>query len=284
MEKLSGGVKLANLGAILLGALYAAGFLVVTFHLSRFGVTPADWVRPQYLVAGVWCLTPLLLFVGAAAFAVIQYIEPWIRRSWVAPKRTRTYRHIVGAIQGASALVATFVIIAYEVGRLMQKSTASSGSPAPLVVTSTLALLSLLAAGAAFCAVELVSAVARRKDPAPLRLDRAAAALSLGSIAALAAVAFSIVYIWYFSVHVYPAIPSSLGGGRPQIVVFILEPGGNTSPVTPDRLGTRSVPYRLLLRTDNSYVVESTVKGERAIEFRQNAVGGMVVLRRQGSR
>src|ERR1700687_2555981 len=95
------GLSIADVGRIgigIVGLLYVLGFLVVTFHLSQFGVAPVTWVRPQYLLAGIWCLLPVLLFAMGLAFAGLQFAEPWIRGSMVVPRKTRRYRHIIGAI------------------------------------------------------------------------------------------------------------------------------------------------------------------------------------------
>src|SRR5580700_6136656 len=88
---------LARIGVGMVGLLYVLGFLVVTFHLSQFGVAPVTWLRPQYLLAGIWCLLPNLLFTAALAFAALQFTEPWIRGSMVVPRKTRVYRHVISA-------------------------------------------------------------------------------------------------------------------------------------------------------------------------------------------
>ena len=69
-------------------------------------------------------------------------------------------------------------------------------------------------------------------------------------------------------------IPASLGGGKPLSVVFLLkaEQGHTELPVTPDTSGTRSIPYKLLLTTDKTFVVLSPRKEEKAIEFDQDSV------------
>ena len=54
--------------AAVLAVFYFVGFLVVTCHLSRYGVSPISWFKLQYLVAGVWLFVPLVVpFVFLAA-------------------------------------------------------------------------------------------------------------------------------------------------------------------------------------------------------------------------
>jgi hypothetical protein len=93
--------------------------------------------------------------------------------------------------------------------------------------------------------------------------------------------AMGVGYIRYFSTSIYSAIPSAVGGGRPQDVIFLLDKEHGEPPVTADSSGIRSVPYQLLLKTDSTYVVQSHKAGEKAIEFRQESVKGMVTLDQQ---
>ncbi len=46
----------------------------------------------------------------------------------------------------------------------------------------------------------------------------------------------------------------------------------------PDESAKRSVPYKLLLATDKSYVVVSPSDKERSVEISRDSVAGMVVL------
>lgn len=272
--------KLAQIGAVVVGTLYVVGFLVVTFHLSEFGVTPATLLRPQYLVAGIWCLIPLVLFIAAFAFAALQFAEPWIRGSVVVPRSTRIYRHIIGGFQGAVGLVCSFTFIAFGIGKLLGISRPFGVARYAVLITVTLAILSLLVAGTGFFAVKWSLALLKERDPNRLRIDRLVTTTSVTALTAFVCLAFAIMYVRHFSVRVYSGIPASIGGGKPQTVVSLLDPSAKSSPpLALDRSGTRSVPYSLLLRTESSYIVQSPVDGENAIEFRQESVRGMIVLK-----
>jgi len=59
------------LGSVAL-VLYVVGFLVVTFHVAQFGFVPVSWLRPQYLLAGIWCLLPTLLLVWIISYGIGQ--------------------------------------------------------------------------------------------------------------------------------------------------------------------------------------------------------------------
>jgi len=86
-------------------------------------------------------------------------------------------------------------------------------------------------------------------------------------------------YVLWFSVRIYPLIPFSLGGGKPLTVAFI--EGEKKMPdeiQKADRSAKRSVPYKLLLATDKSFVVVSPSNKELSVEISRDSVAGMIVL------
>lgn len=287
---------IARFGAGIVGSLYALGFLVVTFHLYQYGIAPVTWLRPQYLLAGIWCLLPALVLTAALSFAGLQFAEPWIRGSMVVPRRTRRYRHIVSAIQGFGALLLTFVFISDEVGRILDPSYNRHWVRGSIITWK----LTALCVGVALCARYAIasfntltvvggipmasSVVTSTESPdaklVSMRIDRSVALTSFGILAVAGCLYLILLYVHSFSVSVYSAIPLTVGGGRPQRVVFLIESGiQRPAPLVVDSTGARSVPYNLLLTTESSYVVESQATGELAIEFKKDAVRGMIVLR-----
>jgi len=92
---------------------------------------------------------------------------------------------------------------------------------------------------------------------------------------------FVLAYTKQFSHDVYPEIPFAIGGGKPESVVFLLKrtTGLDSPPVVRDKTKDRSIPYKLILETDNSYAVISQGSDERAIQFNREAVDGYVVMR-----
>jgi hypothetical protein len=267
-------LDVAKDGASILAAVYAVGYLVVTFRLSPFSVTPITWLRLQYLAAGIWCLLPFVLFTSALAFGGILFFEPWMK-SWRkgvidVPTRTRNYRYIKGSVLSAFILVAGFAEISRVLDGILVP--ASSGWwKSSYDITLNLAWRTLVAAVVTL----FVAAPTTVKDES---IEKEVFRFCLNTLYFCAAIALWVNYIFYFALTVYPAIPSTLGGGRPQSVVFIIDSGEHTSPVIADSSRTRSIPYKLLLQTENSYVVESPTKGEKVVEFKVESVRGMIVL------
>ncbi len=92
---------------------------------------------------------------------------------------------------------------------------------------------------------------------------------------------FFLAYMKQFSQDVYSKIPFALGGGKPQSVVFLLKQGAESPPVVRDKAGNKSIPYSLILETDNAYAVVSQDSNEQAIQFNREAVEGYIVLRQK---
>jgi hypothetical protein len=289
---------LARVGVGIISFLYALGFLVVTFHLSQYGVAPVTWLRPQYLLAGIWCLLPVLVLTAGVAFAALQFTEPWIRGSLVVPRKTRRYRHTVGAIQGFGSLFAAFIFISIAISFVVGPSFHDHyrWGPSSIITLKLLAFCLLIAASARYAIAAfskhtvlasvptggpaITSTESDEQKWVSMRFDRSVALTSFGVLMAVACLFFILLYVHSFSVSIYSAMPPTLGGGRPQRVVFLIESGiQQTAPLVVDSTGARSIPYNLLLTTDSSYVVESQATGELAIEFKKDVVRGMIVLR-----
>lgn len=172
-----------------------------------------------------------------------------------------------------ASLDAPLAVIANLAGRGVYRLGPSS------IITLKLGGLFLLIAACVFWAKASFSSMAHLPVE-QMRMDRRLAFFSSAVIALFASIVFAVLYVYSFSVLVYSAIPLELGGGRPHSVVFLIDSAKQqTPPLVVDRSGTRSVPYNLLLITDSNYVVESPAKGEMALEFRQDYVRGMIVLR-----
>jgi hypothetical protein len=261
------------------GLLYVLGFLVVTFRLSQFGVAPVTWLRPQYLLAGIWCLLSVLLFTGAGAFTAFSFTSDSIGRSTMVPRETRVKRYVVGTIEASAVLFCSFAFISSLVGKAVDPSSQllrswHTGS----MVTLKLALCLLATIACAIWTIDLYANVMNSWES--LRKERLVSLSSFGVLSLFSSLFFVVLYVYFFSVSVYSGIPSNLGGGKPRSVVFLIEKADQkTAAVVVDSSGTRSVPYNLLLVTESSYIVESPAKGELALEFKKDSVRGMVVLR-----
>jgi hypothetical protein len=272
---LAKGLEGSKVFAVMVVVFYVIGFLVVTFRLAQFGFVPVSWLRPQYLLAGIWCLLPTLLFVWIASF--IPWQVPEYKRFLKIGRRLGPgkYGHILAGVLAAGALYACIemALMLVEMGTGQRVTLGFWGERG--VASLKLVAFYLAAIGSAIWGMVLTNrALNSSKRPTIEFVTKC----SVASLVLCFSLAMAVGYIRYFSTTVYALIPSAIGGGRPQSVVFLLDKEHGEPPVTPDSSGTRSVPYQLLLKTDSSYVVQSQKAGETAIEFRQESVKGMVVL------
>jgi hypothetical protein len=68
----------ARAGAVLFGAAYVAGFVIVTLHHARFGVLQFDLLRPRVLAAGV----VFLVFVSVPVYVAFYFFNvSWLRHA-----------------------------------------------------------------------------------------------------------------------------------------------------------------------------------------------------------
>jgi hypothetical protein len=82
---------LTKLAATFLGFVYLCGFLVVSIHLSEYGVYSIALLRGQYLAAGIMSLSPLCLTYFIAAVFHTSFVGfpfgPFPTSGWLRVKK-----------------------------------------------------------------------------------------------------------------------------------------------------------------------------------------------------
>jgi len=248
--------QLVKFAGVAVGVIYAIGFLVVARHLSRYGVSSLAVLQLQYLVAGIWTVSPPI------TFALVQRAaEAFKDHAWRS-KPFRWHRALL-----IPAMTAIPFALSFYVGYLLLGSDASFrfGTFRALYV-SYLALA--YPADLAWMSWRI------SENGERWWLNRRAVPYYLTLFG------FGIL-LWalYFGTSVYPSIPTSLGGGKPRTIVFIPGKDGLPLSIVKDNSLGRSVPYKLLAVTEKSYVVISPVPNEQSIEIDRNAIQGIVVLK-----
>jgi hypothetical protein len=259
-----------------IGFTYLCGFLVVTIHLSEYGVSSISLLRTQYLAAGVLSLGPLCLTYVVAAMFYSSFegfsfgrvpASGWPRLRGIVSMAGTVVWGLCKIFAVSSAIVdaAASIFVPTVKGLLLSHWTVFAWLTVESVVF-TLVLMKTLRLAIRFGVEELHQDV---KKILP--------AILLGAFSVL----LFLAYMNYFARRLYSEIPFAIGGGKPQPVAFLLrqDPRGGPAPLVPDESGKRSIPYRLVLETDASYTVLSEVAKERAIQFNHDAVQGYVVLR-----
>jgi hypothetical protein len=198
--------------------VYVLGFVVHTLYLGSYGLAAMNLLRAQYILAGVWLLSPLAVIAGGIA--------------WVF------YVRVQDADMGAPKTSVPSAIVIYLVGVLAATAPFLRFVDTPqLDPGDVLGLFLILVLMLASAGVIVYAATSGRRH-------------SLAKI--LGAAVFSIftflAYTSRFATLLYPAISSVVGGGKPATVRFIVD-AKDALPIDPKQT------YPLLVTTDHSFIV-----------------------------
>ncbi len=251
--------SLSKFFAATLGLLYLLGFLVVASYLSRYGVSSFAVLHLQYLIAGIWTLGPPVL-LASLVYAGRRFDER------AAPEVSGQFNWRRLAISSVITTVPStllLILFAFIPGVF-------EGMPLGTGIRLFLFFLAMVT-----CAQLLLMSRQLDSTRETWWLNRShAAPFYLASMLMIV-----LCYAVWFSVRIYPKVPFSLGGGNPLTVAFL--EGEKRMPdeiQKADRSAKRSVPYKLLLATDKSFVVVSLSDKERSLEISRDSVAGIVVL------
>jgi hypothetical protein len=233
---------------------------VVASNLSRYGVSSFSVLQLQYLIAGVWVLGPPILHASImeakARFENRAVPETSLKFNYL---RRFAFSSLFSGIP-----LALFLGLLAAIPGVLLNMTWGIGIR-----------FFLFYAAMVNCAGLFWMSRRTETNKETWWMNRTQAA----PFYFISLVMTIISYAVWFSVRIYPLIPFSLGGGRPITIVFI--EGEKKMPDEIERSAPstkRSVPYKLLLSTDKSYVVVSPSPKERSIEVSRDSVAGIVVL------
>jgi hypothetical protein len=198
--------KVSKMVATGLGFLYAVGYLVVSVHLSRYGISSLELFKLHYLVAGFWCVAPFSFYflITSAMRGIVlswanQSSKPLKRMSAKGTKAFLICVHVAFAV----ALVVTAVLGSPDNFRGMVKARG--------VLTAEILLL--------LFSIEFIWMFFTQ----PMQLAAAPIETQLlfsGSMAKLFAFflfAPLLTYLGLFSTDIYPHIPFAWGGRLPSL-------------------------------------------------------------------
>jgi hypothetical protein len=251
--------SLSKLFAVTLGLLYLLGFLVVASNLSQYGVSSFSVLQLQYLIAGIWVLGPPVLHAS-----IMEVKDRFEKRAVPETPGKFNWRRFAFSSLFSGIPLALFIGLLTAIPGVLVNMTWGVG----------IRFLLFYAAMMNFAGLFWMSRHAENNKETWWMNRSHAAPFYFASL-----VMTVMSYAVWFSVRIYPLIPFSLGGGRPITIVFI--EGEKKMPDAIERSAPstkRSIPYKLLLSTDKSYVVVSPSPKERSIEISRDSVAGIVVL------
>jgi hypothetical protein len=260
-----------KLFAVCFGLLYLTGFLVVTFHLGRYGIFSPTLVRSQYVIAGLFLFVP-----SAIAFSFIYAVfrKPEDRLGYLKETMANQSRarRIVWVLFDSFRLL--FLCYTFLAGMALM-----FGLDLARVGWKTLIWSSVLIAIFGPILNSIVGIIA-----AVLFLPRENLNAKSYVLFALGMTFFTLMAlgsIQYFAYRFYSLVPYEFGGGQPLPVVFVLKANEAKDVITQDASGKKSIPYGLLMETSDAYFVVSSEKDQRAIELKKDAVEAVVILNRK---
>jgi hypothetical protein len=265
---------------IAVGAIYLLGFLVVAIELAGYDASPLELVKIQYLAAGFWFSLVVILYCATVAIAQSFFSSKWQSRASANPRKQRHSR-MLGSIVVGVVLLAANSMSSYQIrlyGWLFPRRVGHLadilGWQHSLLLVVLLLVFSDITAQIYFLLTDTAVRPEKRQFWKWLFIFISLFWFVFGIFSCIQA----------FSRDVYPRIPFSLGGGKTRQVIFWL--GANTGAADSFLKRDKSnsgytIPYELLVESENSLVVISPETGQQTIEFDRKSVGAMMV---QGTR
>jgi hypothetical protein len=255
-ERISGLIDLgAKVISLSIALTYLIGFLVVAWHLSKYGVSSLSLLHLQYLVAGLWVVLP----PGFVALLMLTKELPTIHLDRSAPKLPWYGKFAINLITTFPATIVFGLFIGFLITNL---STAKLFLAVFLLVVCGL-VISLF-----------ISSLSIPPGTTARLLSRNLAPFYGGFALTIAG-----FYIWLFAVNIYPAIPHEWGGGKPLDVIFLAGDKPLPDGIVKDGNTRHSIAYKLLVVTEKSYVVLPQAANQKSLQFDRESVQGIVVLK-----
>ena len=266
----------AKVTAGIIGLIYLCGFIVVSMRLSEYGALSSALLRGQYLVAGVFSLGPFFLTAFFAALFEMEFKKfPFgVLPSAGWPRVWGVCRALGRSVWG---LLSVYIVLGAFVAAVVSIFVPTFKG---LLWTHWRTILWLMLQSG------MVILMSSKTWEVALQLGTGEMQGALPKVFLLILrVGFCLIlflgYLSYFTFRVYSQIPFWAGGGKAQTIAFLLkvDSKAEVSPVSPDKATQdRSIPYKLILETDTSYIVLSENPKEKAVKVNRDAVAGFVVL------
>jgi hypothetical protein len=260
-----------SIGAI----IYAWGFLVISIYLSQYHISSLNLLRVQYILAGIWIVIPILLFsILAIWFTAAFYKEFFTKAEEQKDKKKRWFLDFIWKIIIVVMLISGYYFIVSDFLKWIAP-TFTSG----IFVLNGFDLLKV----AGFClGIAIFLGITwnfingSRKYP-----EKKAPYLLWGVLFAIFTTTIALGYTVYFSLYLYPKIPSILGGGQPQNVKIMIGHGDDYESLRKalnfDNNQELSSTLKLITTTDEIYLILDPINTYRAIVLPKNSVSLLIL-------
>jgi hypothetical protein len=253
--------QIAKLGESISNSILAAaalvlvaGYIVISLHFSRLGLSSIDFFQPLYVIAGIWALIPFVFVYATAAALEFGFEETWpfVRRFGPGVARPLLAVATFVLVLGVYALFLRFVVLGWiaEPGPLL------APFDVPPFVVSIAFLWPLV-----HYAFSNLHRLFWRVHPMPVRIGGLLFMLCVGLQSVIVG---SLVYVY---------IPASLGGGGPLQVQFLSTgaPGARSAaPIEASR------PFLLYAQSSTAYVARELFGERRLLVLAKDSFDGYV--------
>lgn len=276
--------KVSKLALYVAGLTYVLGFLVTSVHFSEYNVSSLNLIRPHYILAGFWLLLPIIVLVTIAGAIILAFGMQFVNLE----KSRRSVIKIIWkfgiiifmGLFGSIMFMGTLLGILAEGSPKLESWVVDSLGPYKYKAFAYIGALTLLTV----LIYILFKKLTKDTEGSTITHGRAevqekAIHIFLPFLIALFLVTlFS--YIGFFSVNIYPRIPSAIGGGKPILVTLYLKPDttisqvGLNNKVTPSQ---HNIDVMLRLEQDKMYIISPKDNHEKTIKLSKDLVASVVM-------
>ena len=242
-----------KIGVFLGAVVYGVGYIVVTLHLSEYGVSTFELLRVQYVMAGFWFFFPITLSILVAA------VVYWIRTHIPKQESELGWAHYTITTM---ALVITTTATAFPLKTLALQ----------LGVMATLGYLypSLLIIILALMFLAVLRKFRSRPETGPSVLRRTVLWVLLFGL--------GMTFLSKYAKEDYPLIPRSLGGGRPVRVKVVQKAQVDLSSYlfSGEEPNVQEVSCRLLFETSSQLILLPFDSNNTAVGIDKSQIGAVI--------
>jgi hypothetical protein len=267
---------LSKLALAAAGLLYVVGLIVTALHLMQFGVFSLSLVRPHYVLAGTWPVLPLAFLAALAAWTLTAWDDDRPSSPPLSASSAARWWHRLVRVNALVSPVVAWVAIVFMVASYV--ATRGSAIPWTLrqIVLGGLAFLAFFAGLALLSAATWSGARVPRETAGRARHWQGA----VRTVAFASLLVFCLLgYLRFFVDHVYPAIPSRIGGGKPIPVTIVLKAPETVSTIgLPSRTGeARALRCELIVDSDKTYVLRAVDPPRTVFELSKDLVAAVLL-------
>jgi hypothetical protein len=206
---------------------YATGVITINIYLHQLGITDFSFAKPKLLLTGILVLSTYLLLAAPLFFLFSKLFGRRIA-GWSDLPRVRDLAPPVGAFLLLLIIASGYFCFGEEpamgqetvwwIHEQMGKADMLTQCVETVMVAGGIYLPILLAAFCGFHAVAIL-------NPATPRTRRRISFESFHlALALLFLLLSTLVFVYFFALTFYPAVPQAFGGGQPYFESFAVEP------------------------------------------------------------